>query len=108
MEDYLQTHQATIDLGISGKVTLFTASDFNRTHNSNGNGSDHAWGSHHLIVVGGVRSGNLYGEMPALEIRRPPPVLPTSPASETPIPASLSEVLKIREILRIRGFYFPF
>ncbi len=64
-------HQATVDLGMSDKVTLFTASDFNRTYNSNGKGSDHAWGGHHLIVGGGVRGGDLYGEMPALEIRGP-------------------------------------
>lgn len=64
-------HQATVDLGISDKVTLFTASDFNRTYNSNGKGSDHAWGGHHLILGGGVRGGRLYGEMPALEIRGP-------------------------------------
>src|SRR5690606_38894423 len=42
-------YQATADLGISEKVTLFTASDFNRTYNSNGKGSDHAWGGHHFV-----------------------------------------------------------
>jgi len=64
-------HQATADLGIADKVTLFTASDFNRTYNSNGKGSDHAWGGHHVVVGGGVRGGNLYGDMPMLEIRGP-------------------------------------
>lgn len=64
-------YQATADLGISEKVTLFTASDFNRTYNSNGKGSDHAWGGHHFVVGGAVNGGSLYGEMPALEIRGP-------------------------------------
>ncbi|MFM2197199.1 MAG: hypothetical protein RLZZ505_631 [Verrucomicrobiota bacterium] len=64
-----QTH--TGQLGIADKVTLFTASDFNRTYNSNGKGSDHAWGGHHLIVGGAVNGGRLYGEMPILSIQGP-------------------------------------
>lgn len=61
----------TEELGIGDKVTLFTASDFNRTYNSNGKGSDHAWGGHHLIVGGAVNGGQLYGAMPNLDIRGP-------------------------------------
>jgi len=38
---------ATAELGIADKVTAFTASDFGRTLASNGDGSDHGWGSHH-------------------------------------------------------------
>lgn len=64
-------YQATVDLGISEEVTLFTASDFNRTYNSNGKGSDHAWGGHHVVLGGAVRGGRLYGQMPALEIQGP-------------------------------------
>jgi uncharacterized protein (DUF1501 family) len=64
-------HQATVTKGISENVTLFTASDFNRTYNSNGKGSDHAWGGHHLVLGGAVNGGRLYGEMPSLEIRGP-------------------------------------
>ena len=64
-------HQATVDLGIAEKVTLFTASDFNRTYNSNGKGSDHAWGGHHLVLGGAVRGGRLYGDVPTLEIQGP-------------------------------------
>jgi len=63
--------QHTEDLGIGDKVTLFTASDFNRTYNSNGKGSDHAWGGHHMVVGGAVSGGQLYGEVPVLEIRGP-------------------------------------
>ncbi|HZR16738.1 MAG TPA: DUF1501 domain-containing protein, partial [Verrucomicrobiae bacterium] len=35
-------------LGLSKNVTSFTASDFGRTFPSNGQGTDHGWGSHHL------------------------------------------------------------
>jgi uncharacterized protein (DUF1501 family) len=64
-------YQATVTLGINDRVTLFTASDFNRTYNSNGKGSDHAWGGHHLVVGGAVNGGRLYGSMPILEINGP-------------------------------------
>ncbi len=62
---------ATAALGFANDVTLFTASDFNRTYNSNGKGSDHAWGNHHFVVGGAVRGGRLYGSMPVLEISGP-------------------------------------
>lgn len=58
-------------LGLAQNVTLFTASDFNRTYNSNGKGSDHAWGNHHFVLGGAVNGGQIYGEMPVLEIRGP-------------------------------------
>lgn len=57
-------YNATVTLGIADKVTLFSSSDFNRTYNSNGKGTDHAWGSHHFVVGGGVQGGKLYGTMP--------------------------------------------
>lgn len=60
-------HNATAALNRDEEVTLFTASDFNRTYNSNGKGSDHAWGGHHFVVGGAVRGGHLYGRMPILE-----------------------------------------
>ncbi|TBO34340.1 DUF1501 domain-containing protein [Aquabacterium lacunae] len=51
-------------LGLADKVTLFTASDFNRTLVSNGKGSDHAWGNHHLVVGGAVRGQQVLGRFP--------------------------------------------
>ncbi|MBC8009760.1 MAG: DUF1501 domain-containing protein [Burkholderiales bacterium] len=60
-------YQATVTLGVSEEVTLFTASDFNRTFSTNGKGSDHAWGSHHLVLGGGVNGGRLVGRMPVLQ-----------------------------------------
>lgn len=59
-------YNATAELGVSQQVTTFTASDFGRTFNTNGDGSDHAWGSHHFVVGGGVQGGDIYGKMPIL------------------------------------------
>jgi uncharacterized protein (DUF1501 family) len=53
---------------MAGKVSLFTASDFGRTLGSNGDGSDHAWGAHHLVLGGAVLGGKYYGSMPSLAI----------------------------------------
>jgi len=58
-------YQATVELGIADKVTTFTASDFGRTLTSNGDGSDHGWGSHHFVIGGAVRSG-IYGLFPTI------------------------------------------
>lgn len=46
------------------QVTLFTASDFGRTFVTNGNGTDHGWGSHHFIVGGAVKGRDIYGKFP--------------------------------------------
>ena len=59
-------HQATVELGVADKVTTFTASDFGRALASNGNGTDHGWGGHHLIVGGAVRGKAFYGTPPPL------------------------------------------
>jgi uncharacterized protein (DUF1501 family) len=61
-------YQGTESLGIADQVTLFTASDFGRTLASNGDGSDHAWGAHHLIVGGAVQGGDFYGSIPEVRI----------------------------------------
>ena len=60
-------YAATQELGIAGNVTTFTTSEFGRTLNPSGNdGSDHAWGSHHFIMGGGVQGGKIYGNFPSL------------------------------------------
>lgn len=60
--------QALVEIGMTGSVTLFTASDFGRSLGSNGDGSDHAWGNHHIILGGAVQGGRYYGTMPSLRI----------------------------------------
>jgi len=64
-------YNATVELGVAGQVTAFTASDFSRTYNTNGNGADHGWGSHHLIMGGAVAGGDIYGKMPSLLLGGP-------------------------------------
>jgi uncharacterized protein (DUF1501 family) len=61
-------YDATVELGVAEQVTTFTASDFGRTLTSNGDGTDHAWGSHQIILGGAVRGGDIYGTMPSLAI----------------------------------------
>jgi uncharacterized protein (DUF1501 family) len=65
-------------LGIANKVTAFTASDFSRTFPSNGQGSDHGWGSHQIILggaggggSGSVNGGQTFGALPVLTVNGP-------------------------------------
>ncbi|MES1157171.1 MAG: DUF1501 domain-containing protein [Alphaproteobacteria bacterium] len=61
-------YQATVELGVADKVTLFTASDFGRTLASNADGSDHGWGGHHFVVGGAVNGGRYYGIAPHVSL----------------------------------------
>ncbi len=54
-------YQWLVQLGVQDQVTLFTASDFGRTLTSNGDGSDHGWGSHHFVLGGSVVGKQVYG-----------------------------------------------
>jgi uncharacterized protein (DUF1501 family) len=70
-QSMLAFQRAMEQLGLSDSVTSFTASDFGRTFPSNGQGSDHGWGSHHLILGGAVKGQRTYGQFPALTINGP-------------------------------------
>ncbi|MEP6884176.1 MAG: DUF1501 domain-containing protein [Gammaproteobacteria bacterium] len=63
-------------LGVQNNVTSFTVSDFGRTLNSDGDGSDHGWGSVHFAVGGAVNGTQFYGT---------PPVLPPNLTTRGPL-----------------------
>jgi uncharacterized protein (DUF1501 family) len=65
-------HGAMAAIGAGADVTSFTLSDFSRTFLPNtGGGTDHAWGSHHLVIGDAVHGGQIYGTMPTLELAGP-------------------------------------
>ncbi|MBP7625202.1 MAG: DUF1501 domain-containing protein, partial [Xanthomonadales bacterium] len=59
-------YQATQQMGIANQVTSFTASEFGRTLTNNGDGTDHGWGGHQLVIGGAVNGGRFYGRFPSL------------------------------------------
>lgn len=62
---YFDTCMGT--LNVRDQVTLFTSSEFGRTLTSNGDGTDHGWAGHHLVMGGAVRGKDIYGTLPTIE-----------------------------------------
>ncbi len=62
------------EVGMLNQVSTFTMSDFGRTLNSNGNGTDHGWGGVQLVMGGSaanggsLRGGRVWGDYPLLEL----------------------------------------
>jgi len=64
--------QSSLDeIGESDNVTTFTASDFGRTLTGNGDGTDHGWGNHMMVMGGAVNGGDLYGTLPSMSVDGP-------------------------------------
>jgi uncharacterized protein (DUF1501 family) len=64
--EYFDRLMASPAVNAANEVTLFTASDFGRTGTSNGDGTDHGWGSHHFVAGGAVKGGDVYGRFPVI------------------------------------------
>jgi uncharacterized protein (DUF1501 family) len=62
---------ALVEIGVYSDVTTFTTSDFGRTLTSNGKGSDHGWGGHHLVMGGSVTGAQIIGDYPLLSMSSP-------------------------------------
>ena len=65
-------YQATVEMGVTPQVTSFTLSDFGRTFLPDSTaGTDHAWGSLHMITGGAVAGGLLLARFPTQELGGP-------------------------------------
>jgi uncharacterized protein (DUF1501 family) len=65
-------YASTQELGVAQNVTAFTESDFTRTFQpTSGDGADHAWGGHHLVLGGAVQGGRIYGAFPTFQLGGP-------------------------------------
>jgi uncharacterized protein (DUF1501 family) len=71
-------YTATQEVGTDANTVTFTASEFGRTLQPNGNaGTDHAWGSHHFVIGtgaaagGSLHGGRFWGQFPSLALGGP-------------------------------------
>ncbi len=64
-------HAATVEMSLADAITTFTASEFGRTTSINGDGTDHGWGGHHLVLGGAVNGRRIYGTLPNLAVDGP-------------------------------------
>ena len=61
-------YDSTFAMGVAGQVTTFTLSDFGRSLQPSGTGSDHGWGSHYLAMGGAVNGQQVYGSFPIFNV----------------------------------------
>jgi len=59
-------------LGLQDNVTAFTMSDFGRVFKGNSQaGTDHAWGSNHIVLGGALAKGKVHGRYPDMTFGGP-------------------------------------
>ncbi len=61
-------NQVLKEIGMFDNVVTYVISEFGRRLTSNGNGTDHAWGSNVMVMGGKVNGNNIYGTYPSLAI----------------------------------------
>lgn len=72
LADGMSFFQTAMDqIGMAEQVTTFTASDFGRTLTSNGDGTDHGWGNHMMVMGGAVNGGQIIGDLPSMAVEGP-------------------------------------
>jgi len=65
IDDALRSFVAELqELGVWKDTVVLSASEFARTLNSNGLGTDHAWAGNHFLLGGSVRGGQVLGKYP--------------------------------------------
>jgi len=64
-------NNALVEIGHQDNVVSFTTSDFGRTVTGNGDGTDHGWGNHHIMMGAPVIGGDIYGQMPRILVGGP-------------------------------------
>jgi uncharacterized protein (DUF1501 family) len=62
---------ALIELDVFDAVTTFTTSEFARSLEPNGGGSDHGWGGHNIVMGSGLNGGKIYGQYPDISNSSP-------------------------------------
>lgn len=64
-------NSALTEIGHQENVVSFTTSDFGRSVTSNGDGTDHGWGNHHIVMGQPVVGGDIYGQIPRILVDGP-------------------------------------
>jgi uncharacterized protein (DUF1501 family) len=76
--EQIAAHPTYGGASLANSVVGFTASDFGRTFPTNGQGSDHGWGGHHVVfggngnpASGAVAGQKTYGRFPVHQVNGP-------------------------------------
>jgi uncharacterized protein (DUF1501 family) len=65
LADAMAGFQADItERGLANSAVTFTQSEFGRTLTSNGDGTDHGWAGHQIIMGNPIQGGRIFGHMP--------------------------------------------